>query len=246
MSGTAPGTAVPLVLVIGASGGSGSSLVAGALALSWARGGVAVVLVDLDLERGDIGDAWGLSRERTLADLQAVAPELDANHLRHAAQTHASGVRVVLSAAVPGSAVAWDRPSVGRLLESARVASGDGGRVVVDGGTGLPAAAAAASERASGIVVTCSPTVAAARRAQRLVSALAELRADPPCALVVNHGPVAAQIGARALGHAVGRPVVGELPWAEREGRRLGAGGWPTGRRARLAAAIDALAGAVG
>lgn len=235
-----------LFLVVGANGGGGASLVAGALALAWARRASGVWLVELDLGRGDRGDAWGLSHERTLADLAGVVGEIDADHLRNAACGREAGLQVLLAPATPGSSAAWDPEAVERLLTAARAASGDGGRVVVDGGVGLSGASLAAAAHADGILIVCSPTVAATRRARRLVEALATSGADARCGLVVNGGPADGEIGARSVGRAVGAPILAALPWVPRDGCRLAAGRWPAGRRPRLAVAIEALAGAVG
>lgn len=240
-----PPSATSLLLVVGANGGAGASLVAGALALAWARGGCGVWLVELDLDRGDRGDAWELAHERTLADLVGVAGEIDAAHLRHAVHDHGGGVRVLLASATPGSAAAWGTEAVGRLLAAARAAAGDTGRVVVDGGVGLSISSLAAAAQADGILIVCSPAVAAARRARRLVESLASSDAGGRCALVVNHGAANGEISARSLGRAVGAPVLAELPWSVEEGGRLVAGRWPAGRRRRLATAVEGLAGAI-
>ncbi len=233
------------LLVVGANGGCGASLVAGALARAWTRAGSAVWLIELDIDRGDLGEAWGLSCERTLADLAGVTGEIDAGHLGHVAQTAPGGLRVLLAPPVPGAAGAWGDEAIGRLLMAARVAAGEGGRVVIDGGLGLSCHSRIAPEHADGIVVICSPSVSAARRARRLIEALRASGAEARCGLVVSKGPGEAQIGARALGRAVGAPVVAEIPWAPREASDLTAGRWPRGRRARLASAITALAGAI-
>ena len=96
-------------VVVGACGGSGASLIAGALALCWARDGAPVWLMELDLERGDLGGAWDLPAARTLADLAAVMEEVDAGQLDRAAHDHPSGVRVILAPAGAGIAGGLDR-----------------------------------------------------------------------------------------------------------------------------------------
>ena len=234
------------VLVVGANGGSGASLVAGALALVWTRAGSVAWLIELDVERGDLGDAWSLPCDRTLADLAGVVGEVDAVHLGHVAHPSPGGPQVLLAPSSPGAVGVWDAEAIARLLTAARTAAGDRGRVVIDGGVGLSGPSLIAARHADGIVVVCSPRVSAARRARRLIEALVASGADARCGLVVSDGPDEAQIGARALGRAVGAPIIGELPWAPREGRHLSAGRWPTGRRARLAAAITSLAEAIG
>jgi pilus assembly protein CpaE len=229
-------------IVVGASGGCGASLVAGALALRWAADGSRPWLLELDLERGDLAGAWDLPLERTVADLAPVAAELDANHLRAAAFPHPSGVVVLPGPGAPGAEAGWDRESTGRLVAAALVQ----GRVVVDAGPGLSRVAAAAVEHAGEVLVVCAPTLASARRARRLLDAVAACGAGPRSALVVARGPARGEVGARALGRALGTNVVAEVPWAEAEAREIGAGRWAGGRRRPLRGAIERLAEAIG
>ena len=93
-----------VLLVAGADGGCGASLVAGALALAWARAGAPVWLLELDVDRADRADAWGLAGVRSLADLAGVAAELDARHIGHAAEEGPSGLRILGAPPVPGRA----------------------------------------------------------------------------------------------------------------------------------------------
>lgn len=236
----------PAVLVVGANGGSGASLVAGALALASVRSNVEAWLVELDIGRGDLGESWDLGHRRTIDDLLGVLGEVDAAHLGHAAIRHADGVQVILAPSVPDAARSWHPDAVECLVDAVRRAAGDKGRVIVDGGVGLAPSSLAVAPRAHVILVVCSSTVAAARRARRILDALATLGAGARCGLAVSHGPRAGEIGARALGRAVGAPVLAELPWSPREGLQLAAGRWPRGRRCRLGTAIASLSGAIG
>jgi pilus assembly protein CpaE len=230
------------LVVAGAAGGCGASLVAGALALRWAVAGARPWLVELDLERGDLAGSWGLPADRTIADLAPVAAELDAGHLRAAALPHPSGVSLLPAPGAPGAADAWDDAGLARLVD---VAAGEG-QVVVDAGSGLGRPALVAARRAGGVLLVCPPTLAGARRARRILDALAERGAGDRAALVVSAGPERGEIGARALGRALAAGVVGDLPWARREGAELSAGRWSSGRGRRLHHAVERLAEAIG
>ena len=230
----------PLV-VAGASGGCGASLVAGALALRWAAAGARPWLLELDLERGDLAGAWDVPADRTIADLVPVAAELDGGHLRAAALPHPSGVSLLPGPGAPGAADAWDDAGLARLVDAA---AGEG-QVVVDAGAGLGRPGLVAAERGGGVLVVCPPTLAGARRARRLLDALAARGADRRAAVVVSAGPERGEIGARALGRALAARVVAELPWARREGMDLSAGRWSSGRGRRLHRAVERLAEAI-
>jgi pilus assembly protein CpaE len=227
--------------VTGAVGGCGASLLAGGLALCWAAAGARPWLVELDLDRGDLAGAWGLPADRTIADLAPVSAEIDSGHLRAAAFPHPSGVSVLPAPGLPGAADAWDDRGLGRLVGAV---AGEG-PVVVDAGTGMGRAALVAAERSAAVLVVCPRSVAGARRARRQLDALAARGADGRAALVAAAGPRRPEIGARALGQALAATVVGELPWAGREGVELSAGGWSPGRRRRLHRAVARVAEAV-
>ena len=80
----------------------------------------------------------------------------------------------------------------------------------------------------------------------RILDALAERGAGDRAALVVSAGPERGEIAARALGRALATGVVGDLPWARREGADLSAGRWSSGRGRRLHHAVERLAEAIG
>lgn len=246
---TGPGSPAPsaasVLLVVGANGGCGASLLAGALALAWSHGGAPTWLVELDLGRGDRADAWGLGSTRTLDDLAGVVAELDARHLEHVAHVGATGVRLVGAPSGPGAVDAWDVEAVRRLVACARTAAGEGGRVVLDAGAGPGGVALAASAEADAVLIASGPTVAAARRARRIGEALDAAGTGRRRAVVLVGGPGAAEIGARAAARAAAMPIIGELPWVPGEADRLGAGHWPGGRRRRLTGAVEALAGSI-
>jgi pilus assembly protein CpaE len=229
------------VVVVGAAGGCGASLLAGALSLCWAAAGARPWLLELDLERGDLAGAWGLPADRTIADLAPVAGEIDAGHLRAAAFPHPSGVSLLPGPGLPGATDAWEDEGLTRLVDAA---AGEG-QVVVDAGAGQARAGLAAAARAGGVLLVCPPTLAGARRARRLLDALAARGAGGRIALVVGAGPERGEIGARALGKALAADVVGEMPWARREGADLSAGRWASGRRGPLHRAVERLAEAI-
>jgi len=94
----------PLVCVLGPKGGTGKTLVATNLAVAMAARRQRVVLVDLDLQFGDLGLALGLSPEKTIYDLVKAGGALDAEKLDGFLAKHASGVRVLMAPTRPDQA----------------------------------------------------------------------------------------------------------------------------------------------
>ena len=96
----------PLVAVLGPKGGTGKTLIATNLSVALARRDMNVVLVDLDLQFGDIGLALGLSPERTMYDLMKAGPPFDHDKLERHLIKHASGVKVLVGPTRPDQASA--------------------------------------------------------------------------------------------------------------------------------------------
>jgi pilus assembly protein CpaE len=98
--------AAPIIAVLGPKGGTGKTLIATTLAVALAQRDANVVLVDLDLQFGDIGLALGLSPERTMYDLMKAGPPFDHEKLDRHLIRHSSGVKVLIAPTRPDQASA--------------------------------------------------------------------------------------------------------------------------------------------
>jgi pilus assembly protein CpaE len=102
-----PGKATaPLIAVLGPKGGTGKTLISTNLAVALAQRDANVVLVDLDLQFGDIGLALGLSPERTMYDLMKAGAPFDHEKLDRHLVRHSSGVKVLIAPTRPDQASA--------------------------------------------------------------------------------------------------------------------------------------------
>jgi pilus assembly protein CpaE len=99
-------TTAPLIAILGPKGGTGKTLVATNLAVALAQRDANVVLLDLDLQFGDIGLALGLSPERTMYDLMKSGAPFDHEKLDRHLITHSSGVKVLIAPTRPDQASA--------------------------------------------------------------------------------------------------------------------------------------------
>jgi pilus assembly protein CpaE len=95
-----------MVTVLGPKGGAGKTLVSCSLAVTLAEAGERVVLVDLDLQFGDVGLALGLEPAKTIYDLVQSGGSLDAEKLIAYLPQHESGARVLLAPTRPDQATA--------------------------------------------------------------------------------------------------------------------------------------------
>jgi pilus assembly protein CpaE len=96
----------PMICILGPKGGTGKTLVSSNLGVALAAGGDQAVLVDLDLQFGDIGLALGLRPDKTIYDLARSGGSLDAEKLDAYLVRHASGLKVLLAPTRPDQASA--------------------------------------------------------------------------------------------------------------------------------------------
>jgi pilus assembly protein CpaE len=90
--------------VLGPKGGTGKTLIACNLAESLSAVGHAPVVVDLDLQFGDVGLALGLQPERTIYDLAVAGGSLDGEKIDSFLARHESGVKALLAPVRPDQA----------------------------------------------------------------------------------------------------------------------------------------------
>jgi pilus assembly protein CpaE len=100
----AGGTTNPMICIVGPKGGTGKTLAACNLAVALAQKGKRSVVVDLDLQFGDVGIAMGLSPDRTIYDLARVGSSLDPDKAEDFVTQHASGARALLAPSRPDQA----------------------------------------------------------------------------------------------------------------------------------------------
>jgi pilus assembly protein CpaE len=110
----------PLICVLGPKGGTGKMFAATNLAVVLARRDMNVVLVDLDLQFGDIGLTLGLSPARTMYDLMKAGPPFDHEKLDRHLMLHSSGVKVLVGPTRPDQASSVTVDYLRRVYESLR------------------------------------------------------------------------------------------------------------------------------
>lgn len=153
-----------LITLAGSKGGVGTTTVGVHLALDAARAGRQVCLVDLDLQSGDVAALLDITHRRDVVDLVAVAEEVTTQSLDDALYRHSSGLNVLL-APREGERGEEVTEQVARAVLGAVKSRFD--VVVVDVGSVLTPAGAAAVEIADRAVIVVTPDVLASRSARR-------------------------------------------------------------------------------
>ncbi|MFI5802555.1 AAA family ATPase [Streptomyces sp. NPDC051561] len=154
-----------VVTVTGAKGGMGATLCAVQLALAARASGRTVALVDLDLQSGDVASYLDVQFRRSIVDLAGIS-DISPRVLQDALYTHATGLGLLLAPA-EGERGEEVTDRVARQVVSALRNRYE--IVVVDCGTQMNSANAAAIEMADQAILVVTPDVVAVRAAKRMV-----------------------------------------------------------------------------
>jgi pilus assembly protein CpaE len=118
--GSGQGVLSPMIVVLGPKGGTGKTLTACNLAIALAHRNARPVVVDVDLQFGDVGLALGLKPTRTIYDLAVAGGTLDAEKMDSYLMRHPSGVQALLAPVRPDEAAAIDTAFLRKVLEVLR------------------------------------------------------------------------------------------------------------------------------
>ncbi len=154
-----------VVTVTGAKGGVGATVTSVQLALATQASGRTVALLDLDLQSGDVASYLDVRFRRSVADLAGIA-DINPRVLREAVYAHDTGLGLLLAPA-EGERGEEVTDRVARQVLGALRARYD--VVIVDCGSQMTAATAAAVERADHALLLVTPDVVAVRAAKRMI-----------------------------------------------------------------------------
>jgi len=197
-----------VLALAGSKGGVGTTTLAVHIALAAARAGRQVCLVDLDLQSGDVASLLDITHRRDIVDLVAVAEEVTAQSLDDALYRHSSGLNVLL-APREGERGEEVTEQVSRAILGAVKSRFD--MVVVDVGSVLTPAGAAAVEIADRAVIVVTPDVLSARSARRTVQVWErlQLRREADVTVLINRVSRQVEIQPDLAGKLVRVPVLG-------------------------------------
>ena len=111
----------PLITVLGPKGGTGKTVTACNLAVALADSGAKPVIVDIDLQFGDVGLALGLKPEKTVYDLVVSGGSLDAEKIDSFMMKHRSGAAALLAPTRPDQAAVVTNAFLRDVFEALRL-----------------------------------------------------------------------------------------------------------------------------
>jgi pilus assembly protein CpaE len=109
-----------MITVLGPKGGTGKTITSSNLSVALALEGKSVVLVDLDLQFGDVGLALGLEPNKTIYDLAVSGGTIDGDKIEGFLSQHPSGARALLAPLRPDQAAAIGTPFLREVFEILR------------------------------------------------------------------------------------------------------------------------------
>ena len=160
--------------VFSTKGGSGRTVIATNLAVSFARAGLRTLLIDLDLQAGDDALVLGLAPRTTVLDLVAHA-EVDASSLARAVTRHASGADILAAPARPEEE---ELVAVDRLASLMRAARAGYEAVVIDASSSFSPATLLALDHTDTLILVGAPDVPAVRSVRITLETLDLLELD--------------------------------------------------------------------
>ncbi|OEV06557.1 septum formation initiator, partial [Streptomyces nanshensis] len=196
-----------VVAVTGAKGGVGTTLTAVQLALAAQASGRGTALVDMDLQSGDVASYLDVQFRRSAADLAGIA-DISARVLQDALFAHESGLGLLLAPGEGERGEEVDDRAARQIIAALRARYDI---VVIDCGTQLNAANAAAIETSDSAVLVTTPDVVAVRAAKRMVRMWdrLQIRKAEETVTLVNRISKFTEIQPPLIARIVGTPVAG-------------------------------------
>lgn len=173
-----------VIAVYSAQGGSGCTTLATNLAWGLMKKNVKVLLIDADLQFGDVGVFLKLQSQSTLLDLVAKIEDLDPDFFDSVVATHESGLKVLLGPLRPEFAEEVEAvpQAVSRIIE--KIANSYD-FVVVDTSRRLDEHLLSLTDVATRVILVATPTLAGIKNTKFILDLFERLNYAPEKSLLV-------------------------------------------------------------
>jgi pilus assembly protein CpaE len=207
----APPARARVITVISPKGGSGKTIVSTNLAVGLAvQAPGEVVLLDLDLQFGDISYALGVTPQHTIADAVSVLTDLDATTLKVFLTRHRSGLYALCAPDEPAAGEVIPAAAITRVIE---LIASQFGYVVIDTPGGLTEHTLAALDLSTDVILLSDMDVPSVRNLRKALDALDALGMRSPTRhFVLNRADSRVGLTKSGIAAAAGTTIDLELP----------------------------------
>jgi pilus assembly protein CpaE len=178
-----------IITVYSPQGGVGTTTIATSLASGLMKEGSKVLLVDADLQFGDVGVMLNLQSQSTMVELIPDVDDLDTELFENIVATHDSGLKVLLGPSRPefSDEVEKNPEALSQILKKVTESYDF---IVIDTSTRLDDIALSLFDISSRIVMVCVPTITSVKNARLVLDLFDKLKyPQDKVMLVVNQIP---------------------------------------------------------
>lgn len=199
-----------IITLIAPKGGSGKTALATNLALGLSGRDQPVVLVDLDLQFGDVAGCLNLQPESTIGDIASAPGQLTATTLKVFLTPVNSNLLVLCAPESPSEGEEVDDRTVERVIQ---LLAEEFPYVIADTSAGLTEATLTAIEMSTDLLFVCDLSAAALRGMRKVIDALDRLGMDQQRRhFVLNRADSKVGIEAAEAEAVVGLPIAASIP----------------------------------
>ncbi len=171
-----------VITVYSPQGGAGSTTVATNVASSLMAEGTKVLLIDCDLQFGDVGVFLNVQAANTIVDLIHDVDDLDQEVVNNVLVNHESGLRVLLAPKAPEDAEEVVAEKLQALIEKLR---GNFDFIVVDMACKIDDVALALFDISERIIMVMNPTLPSVKNVRNVLNLFEKLQVDANKVLLV-------------------------------------------------------------
>jgi len=202
-----------IITVVAPKGGTGKTALATNLAVGLAAAGTeSVVLVDLDLQFGDVADALQLRPESSIADLHSVGGGLNTTGLKALLIKRGANL---FALAAPANPADGEDISPGDVEEILQLLAAEFTTVIVDTPAGITEATLSAIETSTDLMLVCDLSVSSVRGLRKVIDTLDRLEIiKPKRHFILNRADSRVGVTVDDASAVVGMPVAVAIPSA--------------------------------
>ena len=200
-----------VITVMSPKGGAGKTTVATNLAVKLGeQASGRVVIVDLDLQFGDVATGLALGPQSTIADAARSNGRLDSTSLKVFLEPHPAGLYALVGPHFPAEAEEVSASTAGHVID---LLAAEFDFVIVDTAAGLDEFALTADERSDDLVLVCVTDVPSVRALRKAIDALDLLGMTKQRRhLVLNRADDRVGLSPRDVEATIGLPIDAQVP----------------------------------